>query len=576
MITKRSIISEAPVEEESVGEAPTEEISAETVPVAEAAVTETTTEAAPEQSTNGLEETYGLDYWYLISSYCFDYVHRTKTHPKEKDDIVSYFEEPLKENEVILSRIREFQNTYSDDQAISWFQCEPIFSICLNHSFKCATVEAIYYCRMLIRDLRKQLIQNQCTSPIEVYRSEIMSDEQFEKLKSFNGKIITIKSYFFTNSDRDKALSCSANPNETNGSKRILFIIDANPESNKGQPFAKITSPENNNDENVVFNIGSLFRMTDIEDEKDALIMVKLTFCANDQTNPVQQSCDELILRHTNEQGETDRIRFGEFLVDFGRILSENELFAAGERIIHFCLNKLTNEDAETDRLHCYDALGNIESQRNDLDKSLEWYKKALDLRKEKVSENDLTLVTNYQNLATVTLQKSEFSQAREYFQQIVNILKKSKGDDCLDLIPCYSKLAETYEKEENRTDALVYYYLMLAILTKNRYSDEKTYAAVYYNLGLTCTALKQYQVALGFYSASLELKMKHFPNASSTMAVTYQSIGFLYKAMGIVQQAQTHLEKAAEIYRQLDPPAEANVAQIEEDIRNLLTPNAN
>lgn len=566
-----------PKEEESVGETPTEEIPVETVSITTAAVSETSTEAAPESSTHALEETYQLDYYYLISTYCFDYVNRSKTHPKEKKDFVSFFEESCKGEEVILSHIREFQMNYLDNQAISWFVREPIFSICINYSFKCATVEAIHSCGMLIRDLEKQLIKNQCTVPIQVYQGEIMSDERFEKLQSFNGKIITIKSFFTANLDHDKAVSCSATSDSIDGFKRILFIIDANPESNKSKSFAKMTSAEKNDDEYVLFSIGSLFRMTGIEDERDSMIIVKLTFCANDETNPMQQTCDTLLRQYTNGQGETDRIRYGEFLVDFGRILDNNELFLAGERITRLCLDKFTSDDPETDRPHCYDALGKIESQKNAFAESLGWYKKALESRKGKVSsENDPSLITNYENLATVTFRQGDYPQAREYYQHLVKICKQSYGDDCLQLFPYYSSLAQICEKEENPKETLVYYYLILAIMTKHNYSDETSYASLYYNLGHTYTALKEYKLALAYYSRSLELKLKHFPNTSSTVAATYRSIGYLYKATGDVQQAQANLETAADIYRKWDPPATEIVAEIEEAIRNPLNPTPN
>ncbi len=516
--------------------------------------------------------TYELDGSFIIADSCFNHLVRMKTCPNEKDDFVSLCQDALQGNENLLAIIREFQSSYSADQAILWLYKNAFFHEFINNIFKFAYIDAMLPCRVLIRDIQKQLVQHKCTSTTHVYQSEIMSDGQVQQLKNFNGKIIAIKSFFSTNLDRDKALSYTADYSLSNGDKRILFIIEADPQIENVKPFAKIGSILNNNDQNdVLFMIGSLFKITEIEDEKDGIINIKLTLCENDDTSKCKELCNQLQLKYIDEKGETDIIGFGQYVFDLGKSFNEKNVSDSGEKIIRSSLEKLSDDDR--DRLRCYDTLGYIELSNKNFDESLEWYKKSFDMRKEKFQANDLDLAGSYQNLAIVSLEKGDHTQALEYLQKLSTIWKQSYDDDCLYLIFCYTNMGTIYEKENDLKQALSCYYRTLAIMIKHDYSDDACYAALYNNLGNVCTNLKQYPLALGFFNTSLEIKSRVYLTSSPTIvAKTYQSIGFVYESMNNVPQARTNLEKAADIYRQLYSPDDSYVKEIEERIRNLST----
>lgn len=558
-------------DEPLLGETPAEDES-----TVEVSTTETTIEPLSDAQLNQIRATYDIDARYIISHCSVDFIVRMKSHPKDKDDLVSFCEGALQGNDVLLARIREFQTSYSANQAIVWLQ-EPFLSICITQIFKSASVETMYYFRILIRDVQRQLNEHQCTTPLQVYLSEVMPEEQLIKLKSLNGKIIAMKSFLLTNLVRETALSLTASIPLTNGLKRTLFIIEANPQTGNGKSFAKLASLGHSNDQNiVVFTIGLVFQVTEIADETNGINTIKLTLSTNDAIHETRQHCDQLKRKYINEQNETSRIRFGEFAFDLGKSFGVSDVSDGGKNIIHRCLeiSSSAGDDAESDRLECYDTLGNIELKQTNFDLSLDWYKKGFDLRKSKQPENDLDLAKSYQHLANVSLAKKDSQQAREYLQNLVTTWKKFCGDDCSDLIFCYSNLAEIYQKENNPTEALVYYHRTLSIMTKHKYPDDDKSAKIYYNVGEVCTALGQYQIALGYYSASLEIRSKTCSTVDPTIAATYRGMGLLYKSMGNVQQAQAHLEKAAAIYRELYEPTNPIRVAIEESIQNLSGPD--
>lgn len=527
-----------------------------------------TPQTTPTRTTGGIPVTYELDGVYIISDSCFDYVIRMKTLANEKDDFPTLCQNALQGNDRLLSIIQEFKDGYSAERAIFWLNRDPFFLLFINLIFKTGNIEGIFPCRVFLQDIKKQLEQNKCTSTIVVYRSEPIPDEQFKNLKSFNGKTIAIKEFFLTNSNRDKALSYTADYSSCDEFKCVLFTIEANPQIENAKLFANIGSIGYVNDpDDVLFMIGSLFEITEIEDEKDGIINIKMRLCANNDMNTVQQLCDGIKNRYIDENGQTDLLGFGRFLIELGNSMNDSIVSNAGEKSIHSFLDKLP--DDHPDRPRCYDALGDIDSLKNNLDSSLEWHKKSLDIKK-KNGANDLNVAESYQNLASGYSKKGDSTESLKYFNELLMIWKSSYGDDYYNLIFCYTQMAIIYEREENVNEAIACYYRALAIMLKYEAVQEVSYATLYNNLGNAYTGLKRYHLALGYYNTSLEIKTRINPAINPSTAATFKNIGVVHECMNNIQQSRENLQKAADIYRQVYSADDENVTEIEELIRKL------
>ncbi len=512
---------------------------------------------------------YELDCVYMIADSCFDFVARMKLLPQEKDDFVSLCQEALQGNNALLPIIQEFQENYSAGQAISWLHRHFFFLQFLDAIFQTGAIDSMFPCRVFIHDIQKQLEKHKCTSTIQVFRSEPMLDEQLQKLKSFNGKIIAMKSFYITNSNREKALSCTADFSSSVEYKRVLFIIEANPQIENIKSFANIGSIGYNNDpDDFLFMIGSPFKITGIEDEKDGITTINMTLCASDDTNTLKAPFDQVKSQYIDDKGETDVIGFGQFLLDIGNSICDSNLLSSGEKLIHSCLGKLPNDHLDHSR--CYDALGNIALIKEDLDSSLNWYKKSFDMKKGKLEITDPNLAESYKNLASVYLEKRDLIEALECFKQLSIIWKQSYGDDCFNLAFCYTNMAMIYESEGHPTDAISYYYRALAVMVKHPSVNSASFATLYNNLGNMYTELQNYHLALGFYNTSLEIKLKIHTPIHPSIATTYKNIGLVHGYMNNIQLSRENLEHAATIYREVHPADHINVTEIEELIANL------
>ena len=92
--------------------------------------------------------------------------------------------------------------------------------------------------------------------------------------------------FFLTNTNRNRALAQTWEYSSNDQSKHVLFHIEANPQIPNVKSFANIGSIGYENDSNdILFMLGSLFKISEIEDEKDGIINIKMSLCALDETN---------------------------------------------------------------------------------------------------------------------------------------------------------------------------------------------------------------------------------------------------------------------------------------------------
>ena len=490
-----------------------------------------------------------VDTQYTICDMSVNYLSQIKSSSKERNEFEYLCQDGLKNHPQQLAILQEFQENYSSDRVLSWFERDSFFYQIIEDAFQSVNIERLFHCRFFLRDIQKQFDLFKCTSTIEVYRGQLISNEHFQQLKTFEGKIIAIKSFLFAIIDRNKAI---ASISEQNEQKRVLFIIEANPEIKNVKSFIKT-------DEDVLFMIGSIFKISQILDEENGITVVKMVLSANENENSLKDI----------DENERDVIGFVQLQCNLSQFLNQLEILNSMDKILENYLNEITDDD----RIRCYDTLGHIHSVKLNLDLSLHWYERSLEMKKTILPSNDLKLLESYNNIACVYLQKRDHKKALEAFKQVLIISKNIDGDNHLNLIHCYNNLIHIYESEENYSEILSCYYQIVIVMLKHYSVDDANFAAIYNNIGRTYVGLGQYHLALGYYKTSLEIKLKT-PCLHESIAMTYKSIGVIDELMGNVDQARIHFDKAIEIYRQIHSSTHETVVEIEKLIQNLSSPS--
>jgi tetratricopeptide (TPR) repeat protein len=276
-----------------------------------------------------------------------------------------------------LNAVREFEEKYSSERALWWYTKESFFYKTLNAALRTQNIHMIFLFRQFISDIHHQLQFDQVNNPLQVYRSQLISTDELDYLKQNIGQFISINSFFSTSTDRPTALFFLGDTTSLIDLKLVgvLFEIDADPQMVNTKPFADISKYSQFTDESeVLFMIGSIFRLDSINCNDDHVWIIKMSLCS-DEENYLK----EVLLRMKRQigNGETN-------LRTLARILGEMGKLDLAEKYI----KRLLNERRLNDHLLCnlYEDLGKIASQKGDYDMSIQWHQKALQVPKPKIS----------------------------------------------------------------------------------------------------------------------------------------------------------------------------------------------
>ncbi|CAF1314885.1 unnamed protein product [Adineta steineri] len=327
--------------------------------------------------------TTGLNGEFVFSQILIDFLIQLQYTEDDKKELIDLCKKQYKGNNDESSDIREFQEEYSSDNVLWWYTRESFFYKTLNAALRTpADIHTIFLFRKYIADIQNQLTTHQAKKRLRVYRSQMISNKELENLKQNCGKFISINSFFSTSFDKQQALSFLDASDGTENLEAILFQIDADPKMAITKPFADITEfSEFKCEAEVLFMLGSIFRLDSVEHRKnDKVWIIEMTLC-NDEEHDLKQ-----VLIDMKEQFMSKGIN----LQTLTKILRGMSQINLARKYFMRLLEQLPLNDPL--RIDLYQDLGELESHAGDLDKSIEWHRKASELRKQIQSTTSSTI----------------------------------------------------------------------------------------------------------------------------------------------------------------------------------------
>jgi len=490
------------------------------------------------KTTNNQDQSNTFIYFQLL----LDCLLRMKIDLPDRIPLISFCRKLFKNNQIQLDIIDEFERTYSSDQALVWYQRDTCFSKILNKALALQNIEILFLFRFFLRDLQKQLQQNQYPSPIRLYRSEIITNDELESLKNSMGEFISIHSFFSMKFDRQLAMSDLVFSENVQG---ILFEIDLDPQLDNIKPFSMINSSE------ILIMSGSIFRLIDIHfiDKQFSIIRIELS---NENFQSVFNSMK-------NKIGYDDQQIN---LITLGNLLWKMDRLDEAEK---YYLNLI--DLVSSDQANLYYHLGHIYSDKNDYDSSLKYYKKSLDIW---MKSNDTNLANNYNAIATNYWKKGDYKQAYESFNKALEIFKQIYGEDHMTVAMCLNNMGTVISNEKNYTEALNYYLKALNLFQKYLSMNHPNLASLHCNISTIYKNLHQIDSALEHLNLSLNIYEQVLPLNHPNISIMLKNIAFLYEQKEDFQQALNCYEKISNIYRQTLSSTDPMVIQNEEKIQLL------
>jgi tetratricopeptide (TPR) repeat protein len=198
----------------------------------------------------------------------------------------------------------------------------------------------------------------------------MISSDELKTLKQSLGQLISVNSFFSTSTDYARALSFLEISDASDDLERILFEIDADPKMVTTKPFADISAhSEFGGESEVLFMLGSIFRLETINRNNDDVWIIRMTLCSDDE-NDLKQ-----VLMYMKQQignGDTNLQTLGKILWDMGK-------FELAEKYFVRLLKELPPNDPSLSSL--YEDLGKVSAHAGNYDMSIQWHQKSLELK---------------------------------------------------------------------------------------------------------------------------------------------------------------------------------------------------
>ena len=321
-------------------------------------------------SDNAGKSTTGLNGQFVYSQLLIDCLLRMKPNEQDKNELISICQKEYHGSSTYLTQLQEFQHDYLPIKVLWWYTRDAFFYRIMNKALRVQNIEMLFLLRSYIFDIYHQLRFYQLKTSIRVYRWQLMGKEEIYSLKRGIGQYISVNSFLSTTTERQTALFLMGEGNPGDSLQRVLFEIDADPRVISMKPFADITSHSDFPIETeILFMLGSIFRLHNVTLEDDQLWIIKMTLCSDDEHDLKQ------LLKHMKDQngyGETNLSTLAKIVWKMGK-------FNLAEKYYHRLINQIPLNDPLLIKL--YEDLGDITSHQGDYDSSIQWYNKALEIR---------------------------------------------------------------------------------------------------------------------------------------------------------------------------------------------------
>ena len=508
------------------------------------------------------QTTTGLNGHFVHSLLLIDVLLRMKTIHTDKHQLISLCNNEYKNNPSQLAIVREFEKDYSAEKALWWYSRESFLYKILNKALRTQKIDILFLFRFVIGDIYRQLEQNQCKSSVQVYRGQVMSNDEINNLRHSCNNFISINSFFSTSMSRKKAVGFLYQTEISDNIHRVLFEIDAEPQLMTSKPFADISKVSvYGSEQEVLFMMGCIFRLIDIRQNNDGeMWIVRMKLCGDDE-HDLKKLFEHMKKDYAGGDGEVD-------LRSFGNVLRVMGKFDLAEKFYRHLLDELPPNDASLSPL--YYTLGLVIMDKGDYDASLQWFHKSLEIFMRTNPSDYVNISSKYICIGILHQKKSNYSQALEWFNKGIELFKQAHDENHLNMAYLYSDIAIVYQEQENYSESLDNYNKSLEIYEKHLPSNHPDLGDIQCNTGIVHKGLGHHDLALDHYYRALQIQLKSLPNSHPSIANCYENIGEVYEDKGELKQALTYFEKADTIYCQSLPSQHPDRVRIATHIQRV------
>ncbi|RDC65533.1 tetratricopeptide repeat protein [Adhaeribacter pallidiroseus] len=219
------------------------------------------------------------------------------------------------------------------------------------------------------------------------------------------------------------------------------------------------------------------------------------------------------------------------------------------------------------DALH---ITGIVYYYKGEYDRALQFYQKALQLRRKILGDDHPGLCSSYNNIGIIYYRKGEYDQALKYYYQDLEISLKSSGKTHLDIAASYSNIGNVYFDKADYDQAFTFTQKAITLKLEALGESHPELANSYNTIGNIYAYKGELDKALGYNLKALHLWQKALGETHPYVGAAYNNIGDIYLDKGEYAQALDCFQKNLQIILKSTNEMHPEIAIVYHNIGNV------
>ena len=256
----------------------------------------------------------------------------------------------------------------------------------------------------------------------------------------------------------------------------------------------------------------------------------------------------------------------------FGRKCLPHAISVASHVLKHYPdFNELENSEREIPWQMgvLFHAMGNYVMRQGNASQAIEYYEKALEMKKAFLGESHPSVAETLHNLGTAWSELGEKKKAIEYYEKALEILKSFLGESHPSVADTLHNLGTAWSDLGEKKKAIEYYEKALEMKKAFLGESHPSVAETLHNLGTAWSELGEHKKAIEYYEKALEMKKAFLGESHPSVAETLHNLGTAWSELGEHKKAIEYYEKALEMKKAFLGESHPSVA---ETLHNLGT----
>ena len=484
------------------------------------------------------------------------------------EELIDLCKNICKNNSIELQHIDDFTHTYTPSLSLWWYTSNTFLFKILNKAFRVDNTRLLYLFHSVISDLHVQVKQCQCISRIDVYRGQLMTTAELSHLRCLIGGYISIKSFFSTTLNRGLA-TFYLGPSAAYSSmdlKRVLFEIQADPQTKGIKPFGKIaTYSAFPNEEEVLFTPQSIFQIIATHFDRESNIdIIRMVLCSEKHNH----------LKDVYEQNRKDygggRLKETNPMT-LGNVLQRMGKYQDAEMFYRRQLSELSVDQQNNQLLSiCFFNLGEVLREKGQYDESIMWYRKSLEIDMEIFPDGHANIGNTYNSIGILQEKKGDYESALDSYSIAVKVALQSFGWNNTRVALSLNNLGNAYQAVDDFIIALDCHRIALMIRQKNLPPVHHRLAASHNNIAVVYHRIGHFDLAYEYYKIALDMNEKTLPPDHVDIGIVLRNLALLNETKGNLTEALVDFEREANRRQRMSQCHHAESFDIHVDIERV------